>query len=228
MIKKSIAVVFLILACCTTQRLTTTPNLQLIRVDNNRRQSHNYEAEVNFTRVRNKNYQFSVAIKNNSNNPVSVDPSLFSYIFWPGKNKISPQIYCVNPDETINRLERQKDSLMNEKNPYSLKGENTKEIVKNGLIQGTVAAIFGQDPKKWESQREEDEYNWEQDHSARLSRVEKELDFWNNRALLPQNVAPNTKISGEVLFPVAMSIKGLQISILLQNDTLNFGFKQSN
>jgi hypothetical protein len=225
----SFIIVFLILASCTTQRFATTSNLSLKPLNNDTVQIDKYHAKVNFIRLNNQNYEFSVFIKNNSKDTVSINPSLFSYNYIPNINETNHHlIYSINPKERIKKLESQKDSLMKEKNPYSLAGKSTKEIVKNGLIQGTVATLFGQDPKKWESQREEDEYYWEQNHNYQLNKMEKELDFWNNDALLPQVVAPNNKTSGKVLFPVSMNVKAIQVRILIQNDTLNYRFIQSD
>lgn len=224
----SFIIVLLFIASCTTQRFATTSNLSLEPLNNDTAQLNKYQAKVNFIRLNNQNYEFSVFIKNNSKNSASVNPSLFSYNSMPNINETSHHlIYSIDPKEIIKKLESQKDSLMKEKNPYSLAEKSTKEIVKSGLIQGTVATLFGQDPEKWESQRKEDEYCWEQNHNYQLYKMEKELDFWNNDALLPQVVAPNNKTSGKVLFPVSMNVKEIQLRIRIQNDTLNYRFIQS-
>ena len=225
----SFIIVLLLLASCTTQRFATTSNLSLKPLNNDTLQLNKYQTKVNFIRLNNQNYEFSVFIKNNSKDSASINPSLFSYNSMPNINETSHHlIYSIDPKERIKKLESQKDSLMKEKNPYSLAGKSTKEIVKSGLIQGTVATFFGQDPKKWESQREEDGYYWEQNHNYQLYKMEKELDFWNNDALLPQVVAPNNKTSGKVLFPVSMNVKEIQVRIRIQNDTLNYRFIKSN
>lgn len=225
---KSFLVFFLIFTSCATQHFVTTPNLTLSPLSNDIRQRDNYQAKVNFIGFKNWKYEFSVFIRNSSKDSISVNPSLFSYNSMPEKSKISPHlIYSINPEERMNQLEMQKDSLMKEKNPYSLAGKSTKELVRRGLINGTIASIFGQDHKKWESQRDKDEYYWEQDHNYYLNRVKKELEFWNNDALLSQVVAPNNKINGKVLFPISKSAKEIQVRILVQNDTLNFRFAQS-
>jgi len=137
-------------------------------------------------------------------------------------------IYAINPEERIEELELKEDSLKNEKNPYSLVDKSFKEVATEGLISGTIGLIFGQNGEELESQRQENEDDWEQEHNLQLNKVNEELYFWNNNALLPFLIPPKNEVSGKVLFPVSLNTNEIKIEIPIPNDFYNFRFKQLN
>lgn len=194
-------------------------------------QNDNYDVKIQFNGIKYDKFEFEIFITNKSNDSISVNPSLFNYTSFSEEEEIDNEIdsqlvYCINPEERIKQLKTQKNSLMNEDNPYSLVNKSVKEIAVEGLITGTIAVLFGQDAEELESQKEEDEYEWDQKHNLQLSKVDNELDFWNNNALIPCMVPLNSEISEAVLFPISKGAREIEIPI--HNDVFTFRYTQSN
>ena len=226
--KDSICILF-ILASCTTQRIPTSSKLMLFRIESDIIFSNNQEVKVDYKGLYNQNYKFEVSIHNKSKDSIFVNPSSFKYSTISGKiGTVSTLINAINPEERIEQLELKKDSLKNEKNPYSLADKSVKEIATEGLISGTIGLIFGQNGEELESQRQKNEDDWEQEHNLQLNKVNEELYFWNNDALLPYMIPPKDESSGQVLFPVSLNTNEIIIEIQIQNDLYNFRFKQLN
>ncbi|MBE0651793.1 MAG: hypothetical protein IH595_13250 [Bacteroidales bacterium] len=227
--KKSFILALFILASCTTQRFATLPKLTLSPLNKAVSLADNNEVKVDFTGLKSKNYEFEVSVKNNSKDTISIDPALFYYSVNPVKEGMTPKlIYSINPEKRIEQLEMQKDSLMSEKNPYSLNGKSVKQLVQEGLITGTISVLTGTKTKDLEAQRQQDEDDWNENHSYQLKMVMNELDFWNKSALLSCTIPPDSQVRGKVLFPVSVSAKEIQVEIPVQKKALNFTFAQSN
>ena len=213
--KVSLCILFILAGCTTTQRIP-----MLYRIENDTTVSNNQEVKVDYKGLYNQNYKFKISIHNKSNDSIFVTPSSFKY------STDSTSINAINPEERIEELELERDGLINEKNPYSLADKSVKEIVVDGLVTGTIGLIFGIDPEEMETQREYDEDYWYDEHYGRLKKVNKELYFWNNDALLPCMIPPKAKSSGQVLFPVSSDTNEIRIEIQLQDDLYNFRFVQ--
>ena len=226
---KTYLFILLILASCSTQRLATSPNLTLVPLNNGTKLSDKYEVRVDYKGLKNQNYEFKVFIRNKSNDSIFVNPASFTYRLISGKNETDPQIiYRINPEERIKQLTILADTLKNEKNPYSLTDKSTKEIVKEGLIRGTIGALLGQNAEDLEEQRLEDEDDWEQKHNLQLNKINNELHFWNNDAFISRTVPPNNETDGSILFPVSWETEEIEIEIPIQNELYIVGFKQSS
>jgi len=201
----------------------------LFRIESDTKFSDNQEVKVDYKGLYNQNYKFEVSIRNKSKDSIFVNPSSFKYSMISVKiGTDSTFINAINPEERIEQLELKEDSLKNEKNPYSLADKSVKEIATEGLISGTIGLIFGQNGEELELQRQKNEDDWEQEHNLQLNKVNEELYFWNNNALLPFMIPPKNEVSGKVLFPVSLNTNEIIIEIQIQNDFYNFRFKQLN
>jgi len=201
----------------------------LFRIDSDTKFSNNHEVRVDYKEIYNHNFKFEVFIRNKTTDSIFVNPASFKYSLISEKIETDSNFtYGITPAERIEQLEIQEDSLKNKKNPYSLADKSVKEIATEGLISGTIGLLFGQNGEELESQRQENEDEWEQERNLQVNKVNEELYFWNNNALLPFIIPPNNEVSGKVLFPVSLSTKEIKIEIPIQNDVYNFRFKQSN
>ncbi len=226
---KNCIYILFILVSCSTQRVATTSKLMLFRIDTDGEFSDNQEVQVDYNGLYNENYIFQVLIRNNSTDSIFVNPASFKYRLITGKMRIDTTIVnAINPEERIEQLKIQKDSLKNNTNPYSLAGKSVKEIATEGLISGTIVFLFGQNAEELESQRLKNEDSWEEEQSLKKNKVNAELQFWNTSALLPFVIPPNNTVSGMVLFPVSLNTNEIKIEIPIQNNGYNFLFKNSN
>ena len=221
----SVFIILLLLLSCSTQRMYTSPEPSLFSTDILISQNENFEVEIQFIKTIYDNYEFEIGIKNKSNDSIFVDSSMFRYVSLSNRKETTQQpVYCINRKEKIQQLNIAKDSLMKEKNPYSLANKSTKGIVKEGLVSGTIAVIFGQDPEKYEEQREDNESEWEQKHQFNLNLVNSELLYWNNKTSFPYNIPPNSELRGTVSFPIPKEIKEIDMEIPVCKDVFNFQF----
>jgi hypothetical protein len=226
---KNTIFILLILVSCTTQRIATSSKLMIFSIDSDTKFSENHEVRVDYKGIYNENYKFEVIIRNKSTDSIFVNPASFKYSLTSeiiGTD--SKFIPVINPEARIEQLEIQEDSLKNKKNPYSLTNKSVKKIVTEGLVSGTIGLIFSQNGEELESQRQVNEHDWEYEHNLQLTKVNEELIFWNNNALLPIMIPPQNEVSGKVLFPVSLITKEIKIEIPIQNDVYNFRYKQSN
>ena len=224
---KTIIYFLLMLVSCSSHRKSTTSNLTLTPLNYHSKLSDNYELSVHYIGLETTMYEFEITIKNKSKDSVFLNSSSFIYNTISEKNEKIPN-YSINPDERIKKLKIKKDSLTNQKNPYSLAGKSVKEIATEGIIDGIIALFSGLNAEKMEQQRQESENNWNQNHDTQLNEVNRELTFWNNSILLPNIAPPNNKICGKVLFPISLAAKKIELIIPLQNEVFNFRFAQSN
>jgi hypothetical protein len=217
------------LASCTTQYIPISSKLNLFRIESDTIINDRHEVKVDYKGLYNQNYKFEVSIRNNTKDSIFVNPSSFKYSVISENTGIdSIHINAINLEERIENLKFKEDCLKNLRNPYSLEKKSVKEIVVEGLIEGTIGLIFGQSGDELESQRQINEDDWDQEHNLKLCKVNEELYFWNNNALLPSVIPPKDKVSGKVLFPVKLNTNEIIIVIQIQNDLYKFRFKQQN
>lgn len=218
---------FAVVVSCTSQRVTTSSNLVMRKIESENFVYNNQEVTVDFVEVFNQNYKFEVLIRNKSKDSIFVTPASFKYsIVSESAGTDSAFTNVIIPEDRIEQLSIQQDSLRNKKNPYSLLGKSSKEIVTDGIIAGTIGRIFGHSGDDLELQRQKDEDNWEREHSFQLNSVDRELNFWNNDALLPLMIPAMSEVSGKVLIPVSLNANIIKIEIPIKNDIHNFTFKQ--
>lgn len=195
---KNLAFIFLIFAVvisCTSQRVTTSSKLVIRKIESENLFNNNHNVKVNFIEIHNQNYKFEVFIRNKSKDSIYVSPNTFKYsIISESVEADTTFINAINPEEEVKQLSIQLDSLNNKKNPYSLLGKSIKEVATEGIIAGTIGAIFGRSGDDIESQRQKDDDNWDREYSLQLNSVYKELNFWNNEALLPRIIPPMSEI----------------------------------
>jgi hypothetical protein len=163
--------------------------------------------EIGFHDTRKELLEFELCISNNSTDTLLIDPSSFYYIpifhdIDTTSDQIPRLVKCIDPEKTIIQLSKQKDSLLKMVNPYSLAHKKTGEIIRDGLITGTIALLLRQKPEDLEKTRRDDEDDWDSDHSYRLKDLDKQFNFWQTKALRPMKLFPNTQIKGLVLFPI--------------------------
>jgi len=218
-------IILLLLASCSTKRISTFSELPLFSTGELISQNENYEVKIQFIKTIYDNYEFKIGIKNKSNDSIFVESSMFTYDYFPNEKGIDQQsVCCINPKARIKQLNINKDSLVKEKNPYSLANKSTKEIIKEGLVSGTIAVVFGQDPEEFEEQREDSESAWEQKHQHNLNQINDELLYWNNKTLFSCNISPNSEFWETVLFPISKEVKKIIIEIPIHKDVFNFQF----
>ena len=180
--------------------------------------SHLCHMEIWFQETRKELLEFELHISNNSTDTLQIDPSSFYYVpifhdLDTTSDRNTRLVKCIDPEKTITQLSKQKDSLLKIVNPYSLAHKKTGELLRDGLITGTIAFLFGQKPEDLEETRKNNEDNWDSDHSHHITDVNNELNFWQNKVLKPMKLVPNTQIKGLVLFPIEKEANEIVIKL---------------
>ena len=191
--------------------------------------SNLYPIDLLFKGVKYEQLEFEISIKNNSKDTIHIDPSQFRYIPIIQENDtatLPPFIQSVDPEKALNLLLQQKDSLNKDINPYSLSNKKTKTIITEALINGTIAALFGQKVEDYESIRQENEDDWDSNQNKYNYRVNNKLDFWYNQAIRQTILLPDKEIKGVVLFPIMKEANEIWIELLLNGTIQTVRFQQ--
>ena len=227
---KNSAYIFLIFALvisCTSHRITKSSKLVMRKIENESIFNNRHRVKIDFVEVYNQNYKFEVFVRNKSKDSIFVTPALIKYrIISESVKGDSTFVNAINPEEEIKQLSIQLDSLKNNKNPYSLLGKSTKEVVTDGIIAGTLGVIFGRSGDDIETQRQKNEDDWAREHDFKTNSVNRELIFWNNEALLPQMIPPMSEVSGKILFPVSLNANKIKVEVPIESEIYNFIFEQ--
>lgn len=174
-------------------------------------------------------YAFKASIENLSNDSLTVDPSMFGY--YPLQESGSPPsggatwVAALDPEDKIWRLNRRRDSLLQAKNPYALAG-GAKKIALEGLLEGAVAAAFGQDPQQLELQRREEEEAWDAHRAEALARVNRDLERWTQGALRQTSLPPQARINGWVYVPIKEEAHALNVLLPLKGTEFLFAYRR--
>jgi hypothetical protein len=223
----------LVLLGCSVKHLEVSPKpvLTLLSSQNDTLKNNLCPMEIRFQGTRNEQLAFELSIKNNSADTIRVDPSLFFYT--PIYHDIDTSSYlnpclikCVDPEKTINKLNKQKDSLLKQVNPYSLASKKTGELIKYGLVTGTIALLTGQKYEDLDAVRKNDEDDWDTNFSYQINIVKKQLDFWQSKGLRPMKLLPNEQITGIVLFPLEKKANEIAIELPTKINIQTFRYQQ--
>ncbi|WP_321332163.1 hypothetical protein [uncultured Bacteroides sp.] len=190
-----------------------------------------YFTEILFQSVKYNCLEFYISIKNNSADTLQINPSSFRYtpVFHKAgtsTDSLGHFIQGIDPERRINQLQNELDSLSKEVNPYSLSNKSTKEIIRDGLVTGLVATIFGQNINKLDSIREDNKEQWNNRNNYCITEAKSELVLLQNKALKPTALLPNRKIEGIIHFPVTKEAKEILMELPESSNIQSIRYKQ--
>lgn len=238
--KLIIIVVFsLLLSRCSSSHVEASKksNVTLLSMlqanQNDSLKKNSFQVEILYCGITEGLFKFSFSIKNNSPDTVTISPFLFYY--KPTYFKVDSLddkhqliVQSIAPEKEIYKLNQIKTSLSTKVNPYSLNNKSVGAIAKEGLVSGTIATIFGQKVEDVESQRQEDEYEWNKSHNNNIIEVNRQISFWHNNELKQTNLSPNNNVDGTVFFPIVQNVNEVEIILPISNNYFTFRYKQVN
>ena len=212
-------ILLLLVVSCSTQRY---PSFSTNKYEAS---NENLEVKIKYIKTVYDHYEFEIAIKNKSDHSVLVDASEFSYEYLTDMNRMEKNtVYSITPQALAKKISVEKDSVILEKNPYSLDGKSNKELMVEGLVAGTVALIMGDDPEEYEDQREESEDEWETDHNNKIKQMDRVLRYLKDKTSSAYNISPNSEYRERVLFPISMKVKTIEVKLPMRKDVFSFQF----
>ena len=226
MLKTTTIAVFLL--CIATTAFAYEPDFLIKR--KSQIEDDSLRVDVKYNGVLGRNIRCRVIISNNSNDTLSVDPRLSYYVQTEKQqdtlsDNFQRRFYSVALYELItkfNQLDPQKSTM---RNPFSLDYKSTGAIIKDGLISGTVGAIFGIKPEEMEKQALIDEVDWYRTHYSYLENPRVLLKT-EKGALSAVKIPPYGVIKGDVYFPWFFDIKEMEIRIPIKKNRYAFTMKQ--
>lgn len=172
-------------------------------------------------------HEFEIEVRNKSKDSILLKSSRVSYTVIPNTSNQLP-VFCIQPEDRTDQLKLDIDSLSKLKNPYSLANKSTGEIVQEGLLTGTIAAIFGQDPDDYEELEKDRELNWEKENRYKLRMHIKELSYWDKQQEFRCEIEPGSKCNGRVVFRIPEEVDGVELHIPMHDEVIRFSLLKKN
>jgi hypothetical protein len=226
---KLIIILVFLFSCSTTKKnINIYPRYSLIKTQNE--EIKDIKIESNFIKGTKEYLEFMIYINNNTVDTVKVNPSTFYYEIENKDslniNYFKNQVFCIDPDTTLEKLLVRKDSLSKLKNPYSLTTKKTKGIITDALISGTIGTILGVKPEDLEKQRKYDEDDWDEKQNNKIIEANKQITFWNKDALKHHMILSHCKDSGAILFPISINNE-IEVFLPINDKIYSYKYKKS-
>lgn len=233
---KYVASLFLmiILFGCGSSQVEQSIHVRYIRVSPSATEDKPLHVEISYGAINQGMLEFTYSIKNNSDTIVPIPILSFHYIPMIGATdslarKESPVIQSIDPQKKIALLNAAKDTLLKEKNPYSLNGKSAGTIVKEGVISGIVASVLGQKPEDAEKIRLKNEEEWDDQHKNQLFAIEKLIVFWKKYEQKGERkLTPNNRVMGAVYFQQIPTAKEIELGVSIGDRVYSHRYKQVN
>jgi hypothetical protein len=226
---KTIALVILslLLTGCYTSYKSAYPYVPVFPKTAQFKQFDSGELRVHFVDTVFGYHEFQIEVRNTSKDVILFESTGVSYTILPNSNMQTP-VFGIQPEDRTDQLKLDIDSLSKMKNPYALANKSTGEIVQEGLVTGTIAAIFGHKPDDYEELEKDRELNWEKKNRNKLRMHIKELSYWENQQEFHCEIQPGSKCNVKLVFKIAKDVDGIELHIPIQDEVLGFLFTKKN